>query len=122
MRALIERVQSWRTDAPMQLGSTGLWAFHAPRTLNVSLSAWYVAADQQAATAARAARLALRDAFNSPEAVAQRAREAAEHLSALRKLPQRTKQGRSEVRTAAERQREAAGQQASQAAGHPPKR
>ena len=80
-----ELVRSLPTDVPAELGSTALWAFHAPRTDRPSSSVWYVAADQQAATAERANRLARQAAHDSEEAVAQRAREAAEHLSALRK-------------------------------------
>ena len=111
-RALCEWVRSWPTAAPVALGSTGLWAVYAPGTYRVGVSAWCVAADQHAAAAARVAREALRDAYHSPAAVAGRARQPAEHLTALAKKKQQAEQARREKkRKAAELRREAAKQQ-----------
>ena len=39
-------MQSWPTDKLVEVGSTGLWACHAPRTHFLDVSAWYVAVGQ----------------------------------------------------------------------------
>ena len=115
--AACDRVRSLPTDVPAELGSTELWAFHAPRIYNVSVSSWYVAADKQAATDARAARLARRAAHNSKEAVAERKHKFAEQRSANKEQKQLAELDRREKQSkAAKRRREAAKQQGGKAA------
>ena len=98
-------VQSWPTDAPMELGSTGLWAVYAPVPARPNMSGWYVAADEQDVTDARDARLARQAAHNSEEAVAQRKQKHAEQRSANNKKKQQAELDRLEKRRQADKRR-----------------